>query len=128
MVPPESAAARGGSGNPGATETADPSGGAPQMPLLSLPKGGGAIRGTGEKFAVDAATGSGSMSVPIAASTGRSGFGPQLSVAYNSGSGNGPFGFGWALSLPSISRKTDKGLPRYRDAQDSDVFILSGSE
>jgi RHS repeat-associated protein len=98
------------------------------MPSLSLPKGGGAIRGIGEKFAVDAATGSGSMSVPIAASTGRSGFGPQLSVSYSSGSGNGPFGFGWTLSLPAISRKTDKGLPRYRDAQDSDVFILSGSE
>ena len=128
MVPPESAAATGRPGNPGATETAGPSGAAPQMPSLSLPKGGGAIRGIGEKFAVDAATGSGSMSVPIAASTGRSGFGPQLSVAYNSGSGNGPFGFGWALSLPAISRKTDKGLPRYGDTQDSDVFLLSGSE
>ena len=42
--------------------------------------------------------------------------------------GNGPFGFGWNLSLPSITRKTDKGLPKYQDAADSDVFILSGAE
>lgn len=97
-------------------------------PSLSLPKGGGAIRGMGEKFAANPVTGTGSMTVPIFTSPGRSGFGPQLSLSYDSGSGNGPFGFGWSLSLPSITRKTDKGLPQYRDAEESDVFILSGSE
>jgi hypothetical protein len=66
--------------------------------------------------------------VPVAASPGRSGFGPQLSLSYDSGAGNGPFGFGWNLSLPAITRKTDKGLPQYRDADDSDVFMLSGAE
>lgn len=98
------------------------------IPSISLPKGGGAIRGMGEKFAANPVTGTGSMSVPIATSPGRSGFGPQLSLSYDSGSGNGPFGFGWSLSLPSITRKTDKGLPRYLDSVDSDVFILSGAE
>jgi RHS repeat-associated protein len=93
-----------------------------------LPKGGGAIRGIGEKFAANPVTGTGSMSVPIATSPGRSGFGPQLSLSYDSGAGNGPFGFGWSLSLPAITRKTDKGLPQYRDAEESDVFILSGAE
>ena len=68
------------------------------------------------------------MTVPIATSPGRSGFGPQLSLSYDSGAGNGPFGFGWSLSLPAITRKTDKGLPQYRDAEESDVFILSGAE
>ncbi|MBC7839003.1 MAG: toxin, partial [Nitrospiraceae bacterium] len=82
----------------------------------------------GEKFAANAVTGTGSMSVPIATSPGRSGFGPQLSLSYDSGSGNGSFGLGWNLSLPSITRKTDKGLPKYRDAEESDVFILSGAE
>ncbi|MGH8652997.1 MAG: SpvB/TcaC N-terminal domain-containing protein, partial [Gammaproteobacteria bacterium] len=99
-----------------------------RAPAISLPKGGGAIRGIGEKFAANPVTGTGSMSVPIATSPGRSGFGPQLSLSYDSGAGNGPFGFGWSLSLPSITRKTDKGLPQYFDAQDSDVFILSGTE
>ena len=97
-------------------------------PPMSLPKGGGAIRGMGEKFAANPVTGTGSMTVPIATSPGRDGFGPQLALSYDSGSGNGPFGFGWSLSLPSITRKTDKGLPQYLDAVDSDVFILSGAE
>ena len=97
-------------------------------PSISLPKGGGAIRGMGEKFAANPVTGTGSMTIPIAVSPGRSGFGPQLSLSYDSGAGNGPFGFGWNLSLPSITRKTDKGLPRYHDADESDVFILSGAE
>ena len=82
----------------------------------------------GEKFAANPVTGTGSMTVPIATSPGRSGFGPQLSLSYDSGAGNGPFGFGWSLSLPAITRKTDKGLPQYRDAEESDVFILSGAE
>jgi hypothetical protein len=97
-------------------------------PTISLPKGGGAIHGIGEKFAANPVTGTGSMSVPITTSPGRSGFGPQLSLSYDSGTGNGPFGFGWSLSLPSITRKTDKGLPQYHDVIDSDVFILSGAE
>ena len=97
-------------------------------PSISLPKGGGAIRGMGEKFAANPVTGTGSMSVPLAMSPGRSGFGPQLSLSYDSGSGNSPFGFGWSLSLPAITRKTDKGLPQYRDAEESDVYVLSGAE
>ena len=97
-------------------------------PTVSLPKGGGAIRGIGEKFAANPVTGTGSLTVPIFASPARSGFGPQLSLSYDSGAGNGPFGLGWNLSLPAITRKTDKGLPRYKDATESDVFILSGSE
>src|SRR6516162_7266745 len=95
---------------------------------ISLPKGGGAIRGIGEKFAANPVTGTGSMSVPVATSPGRSGFGPQLSLSYDSGAGNGPFGIGWSLSTPAVARKTDKGLPQYRDGEESDVFILSGAE
>ncbi len=97
-------------------------------PSITLPKGGGAISGIGEKFAANPVTGTGSMTVPIFTSPGRSGFGPQLSLSYNSGGGNGPFGFGWSLSVPSITRRTDRGLPKYSDADETDVFILSGSE
>jgi len=95
---------------------------------LSLPKGGGAIRGIGEKFSTNPATGTGSLSVPIATSRGRAGFELGLELTYDSGGGNGAFGIGWRLSTPSITRKTDKGLPRYVDAEDSDVFVLSGAE
>lgn len=99
-----------------------------QAPAVNLPKGGGAIKGIGEKFSANPVTGTGSLSVPIFTSPGRSGFGPQLSLSYDSGAGNGPFGFGWTLALPSITCKTDKGLPQYMDAQESDVFVLSGAE
>src|SRR3954453_17492360 len=83
-----------------------------RSPVISLPKGGGAIRGIGEKFAANPVTGTGSVSIPIATSPGRSGFGPQLSLSYSSGAGKSEFGFGWGLSLPSITRKTEKGLPQ----------------
>jgi RHS repeat-associated protein len=97
-------------------------------PSPSLPKGGGAIKGIGEKFASNPVSGTGSMTIPIPTSPGRSDFGPQLALSYDSGAGNGPFGLGWDLSLPSITRKTDKGLPQYADAEDSDVFLLSAAE
>lgn len=93
-----------------------------------LPKGGGAIRGLGEKVLVHTATGAASLTVPIASSEGRAGFGPHLELSYDSAAGNGVFGFGFSLQLPAITRKTDKGLPRYLDSEESDVFILSGAE
>ena len=82
------------------------------------------MSGIGEKFVVNYSTGTATMSIPIATSTGR-GLDPQLSLTYNSGSNNGPFGFGWELSLPAITRKTEKGIPRY---QESDAFLLAGVE
>ena len=100
----------------------------PAAPALSLPKGGGAVRGIGEKLSTHLATGTASLTVPIATSPSRSGFELHLGLAYDSGAGNGPFGVGWHLSAPAITRKTDKGLPRYLDAEESDVFVLSGAE
>ncbi len=101
---------------------------APALPAVSLPKSGGAIQGIGEKFAANPVTGTGAMTIPIATSPGRAGFGPQLTLSYDSGSGNGPFGFGWSLSLPAITRKTDRGLPKYFDREESDVYLISGAE
>jgi RHS repeat-associated protein len=88
--------------------------------VLSVPKGGGAIRGIGEKFGTNPATGTGTITVPVPISPGRSEFTPALSLGYDSGHGNGPFGLGWQLTLHAITRKTDKGVPRYRDARHSD--------
>src|SRR5215510_16285586 len=95
---------------------------------ISLPKGGGAIKGIGEKFASNPVTGTGSLSIPLPLSPGRSGFTPALSLSYDSGAGNGPYGFGWNVGYPSITRRTDRGLPRYLDHEELDVYILSGAE
>ncbi|MGI8783685.1 MAG: SpvB/TcaC N-terminal domain-containing protein [Acidobacteriota bacterium] len=100
--------------------------------VISLPKGGGALHGIGEKFSPDLHTGSGNFTVPLSIPPGRNGFQPQLNLVYSTGQGNGPFGLGWSLSIPGVSRKTFKGIPRYRDGattiDDQDVFILSGAE
>jgi len=94
------------------------------LPSPSLPKGGGAVRGLGETFKVNAANGTFQVTVPLTAPAAR-GHAPDLTLAYDSGAGNGPFGEGWDLKLGSISRKTDKVLPRYRD---EDVFLAGGED
>jgi len=98
------------------------------LPAPTLPKGGGAMRDIGEKFSANAATGAGSLTVPVFTAPGRGGFHPELTLQYDSGKGNGPYGIGWSLSVPRITRRTDKGLPRYFDATNLDTFILSGAE
>src|SRR5947209_18769571 len=99
---------------------------------ISLPSGGGALHGIGEKFSPDLYTGTGNFTVPLALPSGRNGFQPQLSLVYSSGNGNGPYGLGWSLSIPGVSRKTSHGVPRYQDSaphfDERDTFILSGAE
>lgn len=98
-----------------------------EVPSISLPKGGGAIKGIDEKFSVNAVNGTAGFSLPLPFAPAR-GASPALNLSYNSGSGNGVFGLGWNLSLGSIKRKTDKGLPQYLDAIDSDTFLFSEAE
>ena len=99
-----------------------------EAPVVSLPKGGGAIRSIDEKFAVNPANGTAGFSIPFPFSPSRNDFLPGLTLSYNSGSGNGIFGLGWNAEVPSISRRTDKKLPRYDDSAESDTFIYSGAE
>ena len=100
--------------------------------VISVPKGGGAQKGIGETFAPDLHTGTGNFSVPIALPPGRNGFQPELNLVYSTGNGNGPFGLGWSLSIPGVSRKTSKGVPKYEDdapeLRKRDTFVLSGAE
>jgi RHS repeat-associated protein len=100
--------------------------------LISLPQGGGAMQGMGEKFSPDLHTGTGNFTVPIALPPGRNGFQPKLDLVYSTGVGNGLIGLGRDFGIPGVSRTTSKGVPLYRDAAsdqaDRDVFILSGAE
>src|SRR5207247_7617713 len=70
--------------------------------LISLPKGGGALHGIGEKFAPDLHTGTGNFTVPIALPPARNGFQPQLRLGYTTGNGSGAFGLGWSISVPGV--------------------------
>lgn len=94
--------------------------------LISLPQGGGALQGLGETFSPDLFTGTGNFTLPLTIPAGRNGLQPTVSLLYSTGAGNGPFGLGWGLSIPQVSRKTAKGVPIYDDSRD--VFLLSQSE
>lgn len=106
--------------------------------IISLPKGGGELKGLGEKFQPDLHMGTGNFSIPISIPSGRNGFQPHLSLSYSTGSSNGSFGLGWSLGIPSISRKTSKGIPKYQDSYDKDgepifsqyedIFVFSGAD
>lgn len=99
-----------------------------EVPSISLPKGGGAIKGIDEKFTVKAVNGTASFSVPLPFSLAR-GASLSLNLTYNSGAGNGIFGLGWSLGLPSMrKRTTDKELPKYFDTIDSYTYLFSGAE
>lgn len=97
-----------------------------EIPKIELPQGGGALKGIDEKFTVNAANGTAGIRVPLPFTASRGA--PSIALGYNSGSGNGCFGIGWAIDLPAIQRRTDKQLPRYFDADESDVFMLAGAE
>ncbi|MFJ7315456.1 SpvB/TcaC N-terminal domain-containing protein [Pseudomonas sp. NPDC098747] len=84
---------------------------------LSLPKGGGSIRGMGETLGGGGATGQSTLSVPLPISSGR-GYAPPLSLEYGSGQGNGRFGVGWDVATLTIRRRTSKGVPRYQGTDD----------
>jgi len=106
--------------------------------ILPLPKGGGSIQGLGETFQPDLRTGTGNLSLPLRTPPGREDMQPELALNYSTGTGNGAFGMGWRLSIPSVRRKLSKGIPCYRDRvdgqgnpvwhEDEDIFILSESD
>lgn len=91
---------------------------------ISMPKGGGAFQGLGEESAVQDFTGEFLFRLPLFVSPCRSAE-PELVLEYHSTAGNGVFGFGFSLDIPSVIRQTSKRIPRYNDLEDT--FILSGN-
>ncbi len=92
---------------------------------LSLPKGPGSMEGFGASFQPNLTTGGGAYSVAFEVPKAASSFGPSLSLGYNAGSGNGPFGVGWDLGLTKIQRQTEHGIPIYGA---SDVLLAPNGE
>lgn len=83
----------------------------------------GYLTGLNEKANVNSMMGSVRISVPIEIPSGRHGFTPQLQLLYDSNGGNGPFGLGWSLQAPRISRKVSCRLPQFDKEKDS--FLLT---
>ncbi|KAA2238584.1 hypothetical protein F0L74_20385 [Chitinophaga agrisoli] len=92
-------------------------------PKVTMPAGGGALRGISEPFKAQAFTGSGAFSIPFPLPDAR-GFSPTINLTYSSGAGNGLFGLGFSLSFDSVVRKTSTGIPHY---DHTDVFILGSA-
>jgi len=96
----------------------------PELPFLGTPSGGGAIKGMGDTFNPDAFTGVNTISFPISVSQCRD-VTPGLVLNYATSGGNGPYGLGCSIGLPRISRRADKHIPRYDDA---DEYVAAGGE
>jgi RHS repeat-associated protein len=92
---------------------------------VSLPTGGGGISPLGDRFEPDLVRGSGNYAVPLQCPKGPNELRPQLALSYSTGAGNGPFGVGWRLNTGRIERASDRGVPRYDDA---DTFSIGDAE
>jgi RHS repeat-associated protein len=100
--------------------------------ILPLPNGGGAQRAIDETFQTNLSTGTGFYEIPLSLPRGVNDLTPSLALKYSTGAGNGPFGIGWSLNLPSITRRTERGIPQFSAngvaGDDRDVFHLEGQE
>lgn len=90
-------------------------------PSIAMPAGGGAVRPLGGSFERDQFTGTCSYSIPIAVTPAR-GFEPQLMLRYDSSGGNGVWGVGFSMDVPSISVNTQQRIPQYNG---TDQYISS---
>lgn len=77
------------------------------------------------------ASGSASYSIPLLTPTGTAGLGPNLSLSYSSGAGNGIVGLGWSMSgVSTISRcrqtLVQDGVARAIAFNSDDRFCLDG--
>ena len=74
---------------------------------------------------VNPLTGAAVVSVPLALTPGRAGFGPSLALQYSSSGGNSVYGVGWSLSGLSSIGLTSKQHPKY---DGNDRFVFNGTE
>lgn len=89
---------------------------------LPLPNGGGSARGLGDGFTPDLNRGSGSYSIDIDLPDGYRDLKPDLTLRYDSSTGDGPFGYGWSVPITRIQIDTDTGAGEYLDPD----YLLGG--
>jgi insecticidal toxin complex protein TccC len=82
-----------------------------QLISATFPKGGGALPGMGESLSPAGMSGAAQLSIPLPLPAVR--LSPALALTCHSHQGNGPFGLGVALTLPSIARQTSRGTIKF---------------
>jgi RHS repeat-associated protein len=88
---------------------------------ITLPGGPASLKGLGESFSPNIATGTGSYSIPIALPPAL--LQPDVTIQYTGGKGRSELGLGFKLPVLAIYRSTDKGVPRYTE---DDRFSVEG--
>jgi RHS repeat-associated protein len=88
---------------------------------LKVPSGPTSLKGLGESFSPELATGTAQYSIGLDVPPGF--ITPSLSLSYAAGRGNGEFGVGFRLPLLQVYRTTDKGSPEFAE---TDRFAVSG--
>jgi RHS repeat-associated protein len=109
---------------PGTARAAQPGDGVSEE-RLSLPEGPGSLEGIGENVSLNRNMGQMQYSVPIEVPQGFPGMTPELALTYSSGAGNSAVGVGWSLEVPSLERRTVRGLPAYTM---DDEFAANGGD
>jgi hypothetical protein len=88
---------------------------------MQVPSGPASLKGLGESFSPNPATGMGAFGIPIDLPPGL--LTPEVKLSYNGGFGKSRVGSGWQLSRFRIYRATDKGLPGFNE---KDRFSVQG--
>ena len=84
--------------------------------------GSAGVRTLGDAFQPNLAMGGGTFRVPIDLPSGPAGLTPKVELTYDTAAGNGPFGLGWNLSLPFISRRR----PRPFATEEEPEYAIAG--
>lgn len=82
---------------------------------VQLPDGPGSVLGLGPDYDPDLASGTAQYAFDFSIPPIVGDLEPNIGLVYDSGEGNGPLGFGWAIDLPFVERRSSKPLARYID-------------
>jgi len=72
--------------------------------------------------------GDGTVDFPITLPQGRAGLTPELAVSYNNNGSSGIVGYGWDISMPSITVDTRYGTPLYSTSQETESYQFNGED
>jgi len=72
--------------------------------------------------------GNAEVSLPISVPPGRLGVQPDLALSYSSTGSDGWLGLGWDLPFDTVTIDTRWGVPRYRATQETETYLLDGSQ